>query len=94
MKKIVGVLVVFMLVAGWALPLAQAEEDGVAGCSAVRVNPDLSLEDQQSVCNAAERSPGSSCAASGGGTCSSPKLNDTMPDADHCICILEEEVLA
>lgn len=90
MKKFMAVLIA-LLVAASFMPAAFADEAvGVAGCSSLRVNPELSLEDQQAVCNAAEGDPTTSCAVSGSGTCSSPKLNDTLPDADHCICVGEE----
>lgn len=92
MKKIALVLI-FLIAAGYAAPLAFAEEttgvDGVAGCGAVRLDPAASLDEQQTICGAAEGVAGTSCAAGGHGTCSSPKLNDTLPDADHCICVGE-----
>ena len=63
--------------------------DTVAGCQAVAVNPEASLEFQQAVCGAAEGVAASSCAASGNGMCSSPKMNDTMPMGTNCICLSE-----
>ncbi len=90
--KIAAWFLVMLMVVGVAAPVVMAEEEspaGVAGCSSIKVSPDLSLEDQQGLCNAGERDPGTSCAASGNGTCSSPKLNDTLPEADHCICVGE-----
>lgn len=92
MKPIAGILIFVMaLTAGMPLLLADEESvQGVAGCSSIKLNKDLSLEDQQSICHAGEYISSTSCAVSGSGICSSPKLNDTMPDADHCICIAEE----
>ena len=74
-------------------PVGHAEEGvgGVAGCASVAVDPAASLEFQQGVCNAAEDTPATSCGSGGHGVCSSPKLNDTMPDGNHCICISESE---
>ena len=90
MKKFTAILMVLLLTVAF-LPAAFAEDvEGVAGCSSLKINPELSLEDQQAVCNGAEGDPSTSCAASGSGTCSSPKLNDTLPSADHCICVGEE----
>lgn len=90
--KILPVLFAVFMIAGSSVVFANV--DGVAGCSSIRVSPDLSLEDQQSICNAGENISGTSCAASGSGVCSSPKLDDTMPGADHCICVAEEETEA
>lgn len=88
--KIVMLFLAVMLLAVPLMPLVLAEDDaGVAGCGSLKINPQLSLEDQQSICNAAEKDPSTSCSASGHGTCSSPKYNDTLPDADHCICVAE-----
>lgn len=94
MKAIV--MMIFLVMLGFGMPALMAEEglEGVAGCSSVTVNPELSMDDQQSICRAAEGISGTSCAASGNGLCSSPKLNDTMPEADHCICVREDEILA
>ncbi len=88
MKKI-AVFLMLLMVAGFAGTAMAEDVVGVAGCSAIQVNPDLSMEDQQSLCNAAEGDPSTSCAASGHGVCSSPKLNDTLPEAGHCICVQE-----
>ena len=86
---------VFIMVLSFGVPALLAEDAaGVAGCSGVRVSPDLSLEDQQGICNQAESDSATSCAASGNGICSSPKLNDTLPEADHCICVSEDTSLA
>ena len=87
-----AIFLIVLLLTVFAAPLLLADEpvtDGVAGCSGLAINPDLSLEDQQSVCNAAENDPSTSCATSGNGVCSSPKLNNTLPDANHCICVGE-----
>lgn len=88
MRKITLCLM-FLMVAAFSTAAFAEDAAGVAGCSAIQVNPDLSLEDQQGLCNAAENDPATSCAASGNGICSSPKLNDTLPEAGHCICIQE-----
>lgn len=91
MKKRIFFAVLLVMVAAFASEhLAYSEEDtavGVAGCGAVQVNPSSSLEFQQSICHEAEENAASSCAASGHGVCSSPKLNNTLPDGTHCICI-------
>lgn len=74
------------------MPKAVAEDDaGVAGCASIHVDPSASLEFQQNICNAGENDSSTSCAASGNGRCSSPKYNDVMPDADHCLCVDESE---
>lgn len=94
MKIMKLVSVILLVVFGLAVPLALAEDAGVAGCSSVAVDPEESLEFQQAVCNAAEGNPDTSCASGGHGHCSSPKLNDVLPDANHCICISEDSEAA
>lgn len=85
------ILMLFVVFAVGAAGAAFAEDDapGVSGCGAISVDPSSSLEFQQNVCNAAEANTETSCGASGHGTCSSPKLNDTMPEGTHCVCISE-----
>ena len=91
-KTIVRLLVVlsFFVLAFSGIAFADGD-DGVAACNATAVDPNASLEDQQAVCSAAEQFASSSCAAGNHGLCSSPKTNDTMVGANHCIC-LEPEV--
>ena len=73
------------------IPKAFADDDaGVAGCNAVTVDPNASLEDQQDICTNAEHFPSSSCAAGGHGTCSSPKTNGTLLTGTHCICLEQD----
>ncbi len=93
--KFIACLMMLALAVG-IMPLRAFAEDapGVAGCSAISVNPSDSLEFQQNVCNAAENTPATSCAASDHGTCSSPKLNDVLPDGDHCLCLGESSGVA
>lgn len=70
------------------------ENEGVAGCNAVAVDPNMPFEEQQAICANAEQFPGSSCAAGGNGTCSSPKTDGTLVDGNHCVCLSQEEALA
>lgn len=98
MKKYYGLFLMGMVFMLALAPAVIADEEaenpvGVAGCASIMVDPDASLEFQQGVCNAGEGDPATSCGASGHGTCSSPKLNDTLPSAGHCICISEEETV-
>ncbi len=97
MKKFgLGILIVILVLGSFAA-IAKAEDSeagGVAGCQAVAVDPGYSLEMQQNICYAAEGDPATSCAASGHGVCSSPKLNDTLPEANHCVCIGEVDEAA
>ena len=89
MRKVSGIVILLLIVGSLhSIPLALADDDGVAGCSSVKVDPAFSLDAQQTICNTAEGNPATSC-SSADGTCSSPKLNDTLPDADHCICVGE-----
>ena len=87
----IGVLI--MMLAGMSSQAVWADEgvaaDPVAGCQAIAVDPEASLEMQQSVCNAAEQNASSSCAAAGHGMCSSPKKYSTMMDGKTCLCISE-----
>ena len=86
---------ILLLAVSFAVPFAMAEDaEGVAGCSSVAVDPTESLEFQQAICNGAEGNPETSCASGGYGRCSSPKLNDVLPDGNHCICIGEETEVA
>ncbi len=72
-------------------PKAWADDDaGVAGCNAVTVDPNVSLEEQQAVCGNAEQFPNSSCAVGGHGTCSAPKTEGTLVDGNHCVCLSQE----
>ncbi len=75
----------FLSATAWA----DEANDAVAGCQAVAVDPAASFEYQQAVCRAAEGNASSSCAASGHGMCSSPKMNDTMVDGTNCICLAD-----
>ncbi len=61
--------------------------DTVAGCNAVAVDPSMTLEQQQTVCDQAEALPASSCAAAGKGKCSAPKTNDVNVDGHNCFCM-------
>ena len=95
MSFVAGIVVLAMLFApvlssatAWAQEANQ--NDTVAGCQSVAVDPNASFEYQQAVCRAAEGNASSSCAASGHGMCSSPKMNDTMVDGTNCICVSEE----
>ena len=73
-------------------PKAFADADsGVAGCNAITVDPNASLEAQQEICGNAEHFPSTSCAVGGHGTCSSPKTNGTLMEGNHCICLEAEE---
>ena len=91
--KLTAGLMMLALMIG-IMPLRALADDetaaGVAGCSAISVSPEDSLAMQQNICNAAENTPETSCAVSGHGTCSSPKLNDVLPDGNHCLCLGEE----
>lgn len=84
-------LALLVMLTGGAMKAAFAEDEapGVSGCGSILLDPASSLEFQQNICNAAEGNSGTSCGASGHGTCSSPKLNDTMPEGTHCVCISE-----
>ncbi len=97
-KHNVMFLILAVLIMSCAVNLTADDEVenpvGVAGCGSIAVDPESSLEFQQNICNSAEGDPGTSCGATGHGTCSSPKLNDTMPDANHCICVGEETEVA
>lgn len=94
-KKFVAFFVVtlFLTLACFAFnfaTIASAEDaavDSVAGCNAIVVDPSMTLEQQQAVCNAAEQSPKSSCAAANKGLCSAPKLNDVNAEGHNCICV-------
>lgn len=90
MKKIlIAVLVLSAVFAFGQAVFAEDETAGVAGCASVALDPSSSMEFQQNICETAEGVEATSCGVSGHGRCSSPKLNDTMPDAAHCICIGE-----
>ena len=66
------------------------DDSGVAGCNAVKVDPNMSLADQQAVCANAEQFPSSSCAAGGHGACSAPKTDGTLVDGNHCVCLSQD----
>lgn len=92
----ISFLVVFVMAIGMILQSekAYAEDvtpDGVAGCMAVQVDPQASLEAQQAICENAEQFFSSSCAASGHGHCSSPKTNGVLVEGTNCICLDESE---
>ncbi len=95
MKKIFVLMLVIMSVFAFGTTAFAEGDAGVAGCASVAVDPSSSLEFQQNICGAAEGVAETSCGGvSGHGTCSSPKLNDTMPEASHCICIGEATEVA
>ena len=73
---------------------AESENDAVAGCQSVKVDPQSSFEMQEATCNAAERDSLTSCASAGKGMCSSPKKDGLMVDGTNCVCLSESEVVA
>lgn len=97
MKKMLLMLLVIVTVfAVGNMKIAFADDDvtGVAGCASVVVDPSSSMEFQQNICNTAEGVAATSCGGGDHGSCSSPKLNDTMPEAGHCVCIGETTEVA
>ena len=70
------------------------DDEGVSGCNAVQVDPNASLEDQQSVCSTAEQFLKSSCAIGGHGACSAPKTDGTLMDGKHCVCLSQTAVVS
>ncbi len=83
-----GFMVFAVCFLSYAVPaMADQEDSRVAGCQAIQVSPDDSLEMQQAVCGAAENNPNSSCALAGHGMCSAPKTDGMLPEGTNCICI-------
>ena len=83
----VGVFLLVFSMPFYATTAFADENDAVAGCQSIAVDPQASFELQAAVCNAAESDASTSCASAGRGMCSSPKKDGLMMEGKSCVCL-------